>query len=145
MFASYVVQLGNLLSFYKGHSLESLLWCAGCRCWRISQCSRQFTALRLCWCAPTCPFVMVVLAVTEASSLRDVPLLKGADSLLYQLSVCLCGSTPHFTRHFSMGPRVWTCWSNVTCLVESVKVVKLSALRSGRLYLAENISGTHFC
>ena len=32
---------------------------------------------------------MVVLAVTEASSRRDAPLLKGADSLLLQLSVCL--------------------------------------------------------
>jgi hypothetical protein len=47
------------------------------------------TALRLCWCAPTCPFVMVVLDVTEATSLRDATLLKGADSLLLQLSVCL--------------------------------------------------------
>jgi hypothetical protein len=37
------------------------------------------------------------------------------------LSVCLCGSTPHLTRHFNVDPRIEACWSNATCLAGFVK------------------------
>ena len=73
------------------------------------------TALRLCWCAPTYPFVMLVLAVTgllyegRAAAQRSRFAFVTIVCLSVCLSVCLCGSTPHFTRHFSMGPRVETC------------------------------------
>jgi hypothetical protein len=48
---------------------------------------------------------MVVLDVTEATTLRDAPLLKGADSLLLQLSVCLCISAVQ--RLTSLGISIW--------------------------------------
>jgi len=52
---------------------------------------------------------MVVLDVTEATTLRDAPLLKGADSLLLQLSVCLsvCLCISAVQRLTSLGISIW--------------------------------------